>query len=303
MARCTYLLIAAAVLIGIGLSSRKGLPIRAEGAAMPVSTVRIGLISSMFRDTPEPMIQLMIRPFKTLLESQTGVTGQIVASGNSDTLGRQIKDDQVQLGVFHGVEFAWARIKNPELKPLLIAVNEQRFLRAVLVIRKDSPATVMADLYGKSLALPRLSREHCHLFLERRCAKPGSKPEECFREITSPGDVEDALDEVVDQQVACAVVDSVAFACYTKLKPGRSAKLRTLQESEPFPCAVVAYLPGVLSESLLDRFREGMIAAKTNTRGKHLLEMCRITSFEAIPADYERMLNDIVKAYPPPASK
>jgi ABC-type phosphate/phosphonate transport system substrate-binding protein len=278
-------------------------PAAPAGAAATSGTVRIGLVGTLFRDTPEPMVQMMIRPFKTLLESQTGVTGQIVASGDADTLGRQIKEDQVQLGVFHGVEFAWARAKFPELRPLLICVNEQRFLRALLVIRKDDPAASPADLYGKSIALPRLSREHCRLFLERRCAKGGCHVEKSFPELTAPTDVEDALDSVFEKQVSGAIVDAVALDGYAKRKPGRASKLRTLQQSEVFPCAVVAYNPGVLPDHLLERFRDGMIGARETVRGRQLLELCRITRFESVPPEYDQMLLDIAKAYPPPAAK
>jgi ABC-type phosphate/phosphonate transport system substrate-binding protein len=267
---------------------------------LPNGTVRIGLVGTLFRDTPEPMVQLMIRPFKSLLESQTGVTGEVITCGDADCLGRQLKQDQVQLGVFHGVELAWARKKVPELKPLLIAVNEQPFLRAVLVVRKDSTVASPADLNGKPIALPRLSREHCRLFLERRCAHRCCKAGIAAREVTMPCDVEDALDEVVESQVAGAVVDAVALEGYSRLKPGRSAKLRTVQQSETFPCAVVAYVPGVLPEPLLERFRDGMIGAKESARGKQLLDLCRITRFEAPPADYEQLLAEIVRAYPPP---
>jgi hypothetical protein len=31
--------------------------------------------------------------------------------------------------------------------------------------------------------------------------------------------------------------------------------------------------------------------------------MCRITSFEELPADYEQVFTDIAKAYPPPTAK
>lgn len=301
MLRRICLATAGAALV-VALAVLPGPPARG-GSTSTASTVRIGLVSTLFRDTPEPMVQLMIRPFKSLLESQTGVVGQVIAGGDAESLGRQIKEDQVQLGVFHGVEFAWARIKNPELKPLLIAVNENRFLRAVLVVRKDCTATKPADLYGKGIALPRLSREHCRLFLERRCVRRGCKIESSSAEITNAGDVEDALDAVVDRQIPAAVVDTVALDGYAKLKPGRCAKLRTLETSETFPCAVVAYMPGVLSENLLERFRDGMIAAKENPRGKQLLELCRITRFEAVPPEYEQMLADIAKAYPPQTEK
>jgi hypothetical protein len=42
------------------------------------------------------------------------VSGELVPCGDADNLGRQLMDDKVQLGVFHGIEFAWARQKYPE---------------------------------------------------------------------------------------------------------------------------------------------------------------------------------------------
>jgi ABC-type phosphate/phosphonate transport system substrate-binding protein len=301
MGRCFCLAVILAGLIFVG-SLPPGFSAPAE-TQLPNGTVRIGLVGTLFRDTPEPMVQLIIRPFKSLLESQTGVTGNVVACGDANSLGQELKADRVQLGVFHGVELAWARMKVPELKPLLIAVNEQPFLRAVLVVRKDSKVNSAADLNGKQIALPRLSREHCRLFLERRCARRCNHVENTFQQVTTPLDVEDALDEVVESQVAGAVVDAVAFEGYSKLKPGRSSKLRAVQQSEAFPCAVVAYVPGVLPDRLLERFRDGMIGAKESVRGRQLLELCRITRFEAVPTGYEQMLTDIAKAYPPPATK
>jgi hypothetical protein len=80
---------------------------------------------------------------------------------------------------------------------------------------------------------------------------------------------------------------------YRKLKPGRAARLRTLLRSEAFPAAVVAYHPGALSEDLLTRFRDGLMAAGSTRRGQRLLEMCRITAFQAVPDNYEEMLKAI----------
>jgi ABC-type phosphate/phosphonate transport system substrate-binding protein len=288
-----------ALILGLALSIAWARP----GGAEEIKSIpiRVGLVGTLFRDTPEPLMQMVLRPFKSLLESQTGVTGQIVAGGDADSLGQQLKDDKVQLAVFHGVEFAWARVKTPTLKPLLIAVNQHRILHAFLVVRQDSKAACCGDLVGQSLAMPRLSREHCRLFLERRCCKPGGTPEDSFKPLVISVDPEEALDAVVDGAAKAAVVDEVELEAYRKLKPGRCAKLKKLLESERFPCAVVAYNEGRLPDSQLKVFRDGMIASKNNRRGKELLEMCRITGFEAVPADYEQTLADIVKAYPPPA--
>jgi ABC-type phosphate/phosphonate transport system substrate-binding protein len=265
------------------------------------ATVRIGLVETLFPDTPEPLMQVMIRPFKSLMESQTGVRGHVVVGGDADAVGRQLKEDRIQLGVFHGIEFAWVRMKNPDLKPLLIAVNRNRVLHACLVVAAGSEARDYADLKGKKVGLPRLSRDHCRLFLERRCCKPGCTPAKFYGEVAVPPDTEYALDDVVDGKLDAAVVDVVALDGFRKLKPGRAARLKILQQSEAFPSAVVAYQPGAMADSLVHRFREGMIHARANRQGRQLLEMCRITAFEAVPADYDELLTSIAKAYPPPA--
>jgi ABC-type phosphate/phosphonate transport system substrate-binding protein len=274
---------------------------QAAAGALPGQVVRIGVIGSLFRDTPESLVQVMMRPFKSLLETQTGITGNIIASGDCDRLGAELRADHVQLGVFHGVEFAWARQKNPRLKPLLIAVNHQPVLRANLLVRRNSRVETVEDLRGKVVALPRLSREHCRLYLERRCTGPGGCPDNYFARVTGPHDSEDALDELYEGKADAAVIDAVDWEQYRKDKPRRSAQLRSLQESEPFPPAVVAYYPGGLDEGLLIRLRDGMIGAKSTPRGQQLLHLCRITSFEEVPADYEQMLASIVRAYPPQA--
>ena len=293
------------VLIGAGLGALAlaclvGPPRQAHAGKTRSNVVRIGLVETLFRDTPEPMVQVMMRPFKSLLQEQTGMVGQLVSGGDAEALGRSLKNDRVQLGVFHGFEFAWARIKNPDLKPLLIAVNRDRVLRAHLVVRRDSKFTTPGDLRKRSVALPRLSREHCRLFFERRCVQPGMTPEQFFARVHTPDDIEDALDDVVDGNVHAAVVDAVSLDNFRKFKPGRAAKLRTLLRSEPFPCAVVAYQRGALSEDLLRRLKAGLIAARNDPRGKQLLAMSRITCFEAVPANYEGQLEDIARAYPPP---
>jgi ABC-type phosphate/phosphonate transport system substrate-binding protein len=265
------------------------------------TAVRIGLVNSLFRDTPESLIQLLTRPLKSLMESQTGMTGTLIPGGEARNVGRQLHDDKFQLAVFHGVEFAWVRQKHPDLKPLVIAVRDGRPMYACLVVAEDSKATSLKDLQGKSLAMCRQTREHCRLFIERRCEACGKNCQEFFSKIATPADSEDALDDVVDGVVDAALVDGAALDRYKRVKADRFAKLKTAVRSEPFPNAVVAYKPGVLSDETLQRFRNGLITANQNPKGKQLLNMCRITCFEAIPHDYEQLLTDIAKAYPPPA--
>src|SRR5262245_61257798 len=64
-------------------------------------TIRLGIVQTLFRDTPEPLMQILMRPFKTLMEEQTGVNSLLVNGGDHYELGQQLADDKLQLGVFH----------------------------------------------------------------------------------------------------------------------------------------------------------------------------------------------------------
>src|SRR5437870_3775925 len=119
-------------LIALGLSAvcAAWLSANRSGAepATPSKLVRIGLVNSLFRETPPSLINILSKPLKTLMESQTGLTGNLELGGDAIALGQALKDNKVQLGVFHGFEFAWARLHHPNLKPLVIAVSQTKAL-------------------------------------------------------------------------------------------------------------------------------------------------------------------------------
>jgi ABC-type phosphate/phosphonate transport system substrate-binding protein len=242
----------------------------------------------------------MMRPFKALMESQTGVTGQMVLARDADELRQKLEDEQVDFGVFHGFEYAWARPRHPKLRALVIAVNQHRHLKACLVVASESEVDGLAGLKGKTVAVPRFSREHCHLFLERHCRNQGACSQEFFADVCKPQDAEAALDQVADGTLDGAVVEQLALDAYRRNKPGWFPYLKIVQESEPFPATVVTYKEGTIDEATLRRFRDGLIRANQTRTGKSVLGMCRLSAFEEVPADYDHTLNNILKCYPPP---
>jgi ABC-type phosphate/phosphonate transport system substrate-binding protein len=142
--------------------------------------------------------------------------------------------------------------------------------------------------------------------MERRCVKEGCAPDKFYADVTHPTDSEDALDDVIEGTVQAAVIDGIALDAYKTSKPGRAKLLKTLLESEPFPSAVIAYNPSApipVDPAAVERFRKGLLSAQTTPQGKKLLDMCRITSFDALPEGYDKVFADIAKAYPPPAPK
>jgi ABC-type phosphate/phosphonate transport system substrate-binding protein len=265
--------------------------------------VKIGLVSTLSRGLPPALVRLVMQPFKSLMEAKTGLSGDVVAGGEPLVLAKKLVDDDIQLGVFHGHEFAWAKAKYPKLTPVAVCVNRFRTVKVHLVVRKDSEAVKLCDLKDKTVALPRSNRDHCRVFFESRCVHKGCKPEKFYKELVKVSDGEEALDQVFTGKIDAALVDAVALEGYKADKPGRGKRLRVLHESEPFPSGVIAYHPGRFAEGDIRAFRDALISAKNTAKGRIMLEMLKLTAFEAAPADYNASLKAIARAYPPPVEK
>jgi ABC-type phosphate/phosphonate transport system substrate-binding protein len=268
------------------------------GAATPV---KIGLVDTITRGIPDSWTQLAMRPFKTLMEAEIGLTSEVVNGGDALALAKDIQDDKVQVGVFHGHEYAWAKQKYPRLRIIALCVNKVQQAKVFLMVRSDSRAESYADLKGKRISVPRQGRAPCQLYLERRCVKPGTKPQKFYARIETPFAVPDALDDVVEGEVAAAVVDAVGLEEYRKTYASRGNRLRILAESEPFPCGVIAYRPGRLSKANVQKFCDGLLGARSTPQGRKTLQMLRLTAFELPPDNHDAILKAIARAYPPPA--
>jgi ABC-type phosphate/phosphonate transport system substrate-binding protein len=261
-------------------------------------SIRLGIVRSLFRDIPEPLIKITLIPFQALMREQTGLNCDLASPTDAYDLGKKLANHQVELGVFQGFEFAWVREKYPDIKPLVIAVNKHRNRKAHLMVREDYPATGVAGLKGKELAIPTRSRDHCRLFVERSCRECGSSTSEFFSKVNERLNVEDALDRLVDDELQAVVVDDVALECYQSRKPGRFSQLKDLCQSEWFPDTIVAYTPGVFKKATLDRLRHGLMTADRCAIGRQLLTLWLMTEFENLPDGFDQMLADISKAYP-----
>jgi ABC-type phosphate/phosphonate transport system substrate-binding protein len=274
-------------------------PVRAADPAKSPDKVKIGLVSTLFKEMPEQTVMAMMKPFGAIMYTQTGVNGELMPAGDAGNLANLISRNELQLGVFHGIEFAWVRQKHPDLQPLCIAVSSQPYLHAHLVVLADSHANNVSDVQNKTLTIPNHSRNHVHLFLRRRCQVSCNRaPETHFSKISGAPTAEEALDDVVEKLAEAAVVDGASLESYERRKPGRFAKLKIVETSERFPSAVIAYRQGMLDEATLAKFRAGMLNSNNTTLGKQLLALWKITSFAPVPVDYEKVLLDIVKVYP-----
>jgi ABC-type phosphate/phosphonate transport system substrate-binding protein len=264
------------------------------------TTVRIGMPATMFRDVKPAVFAALARPFHSLVETQTGLKCDLILVQTPDEMREQLESGKLQFGVFNGFEFAWMRQKSSNLQALMIAPPQHRPLKALVVVNQDSPVKSLADLKGKTVALPQGTREYARLFLTRQCQALGQSPDAYFGQVTTPVMPDTAMHEVVDAKVQAAIVDGSMFQSYTDRFSGRAKRLRVLTASESFPESVVVYRRNLLDEDTVRRFHEGMSTAHTTVMGRQLLSLWSMAGFQPIPADYENHLAESLKNFPPP---
>ncbi len=240
-----------------------------------------------------------LKSLQSFIKDETGFENEVIRQKDWQELARKMEQKQLHLGAFQGFEFAWAQEKYPELKPLALAANVYVYPVVYVVARNDSSAKDFSGLAGQSIVLPELSQPYLRLFIAKEAQDNGKKPEAFFSKITTTESVEDALDNVVDGVVQAAVADRTGLEAYKRRKPGRFKRLKQIAHSEPLPPPLVAHYDSVLDSATLDRFRQGLLNASNSDRGQTLLALFHLSGFVAVPHDFDKVLAETRKNYPP----
>lgn len=290
MARACGSLLLTFVAVAVGLTSR------AEAEDEP-GTIKLGVLTGMFRDVPPALVQAAATPFQDLFKRQTGLEGEVEMVNDCEALASKMHEKKLQIGVFHGFEWAWVRHRYPDLLPLVVTVPAKK-PQACIVVHTDSKATGPADLTGKCVAVPVGTKAHCDLFIERLvkdlpagCCTPAKQADSGSDEL---------LDGVAGGKVTAALVDVAALNAYQNNKPGAATQLRVLVKSEPFPATVVAYRKDGVDASTAAKIRSGLVKAHTTSQGKAFLFLWKLKGFEDVPPGFDADLQQVLKSYPPP---
>jgi ABC-type phosphate/phosphonate transport system substrate-binding protein len=283
--------------VAAGVIALAGSPARAT-AADPVGELKIGMLQGMFRDVPPDMTQALAKPFRDLMLKQVGYTGTVELLDDPLALADQLKDKKVQLGVFHGFEFAWAQQRCDDLVPLIVTQPPGGKVQAMVVVHKSCPAKSVADLKDDGVHIPRGAKAHSLAFLDKcRCGLNDGTAKPTPRVKQTP---EEVLNAVAAGEAKAALVDACVLEGYQTLQPGAFKSLKVLSASEAFPPAVVCYRKGTLSDTEAVRIRKSLASATKTATGKMLMTLWNLKGFEEPPKDYQASLDSILKAYPAP---
>jgi ABC-type phosphate/phosphonate transport system substrate-binding protein len=285
------------ILLGFALLS---LATAAQAQPAKDAPIRVGMAKSFFNDVPQVMIDIAIEPFPELLKATTGLDGTLSTGDDAFAVAKKLDAGELQIGVFHGHELAWAQQKYPKLTPLMIVTNKLHEVRVAIIVHADSQAKSMANLRGKIFDLPLGSKEHTRAYVCRNASDNAeSDPNKFFSKVTTSKNPNFALDALCAKKTDAVAVDSIALEYYKEIKGPTFAKnLRILQQSTPFPQPVLAYKPGAVPTATIEQFRKGLLTAHKLPLGRGMMEMWKIESFDDVPDTYARSLTEVLKEYP-----
>jgi ABC-type phosphate/phosphonate transport system substrate-binding protein len=267
-----------------------------------VKTLQIGTSGSLIAPDDSGTEKGALDALASLMKDETGFDVKIVRQKGWRELADNMAKGQLQLGIFRGVELAWATDNNPHLQPLVLAGKSSAYSIVSAMTRNDNPAKDFAGLQGQSLSIPAIGDRDLRLFIDRTCRAMSKDPESFFSKITSPHNVEDALDDVVDGVVQATVVDQMMLEAYQRRKPGRFARLKEIARSKPLPPTVLAYDDRTLDEALARRIRDGLLNPADRTKQERTLSLFHWAGFYPVPTGFAEMLAQTRKTYPPPPS-
>ncbi len=262
--------------------------------------LRIGSTGTLTGNADSSREKAGIDVLRDFIKEQTGMSNEIQGQQGWNVLADKLAKGQLQVGVFQGYEYAWAQEKVPQLKPLALGVNSERYPIACVVVKRDNAAKTFADLKGQTLTMPATTQGYLKLFVDRQIELCKQKTDAFFAKITRTPDVEDALDDIVDGKGQAIVVDQSTLQAYKRSKPGRFNQLREVAHSQPFPPIVVAYCGNFLDQPTIARFKNGLLGAAQKEKGETLLTLSHLTGFDNVPPDFDQVLAETRKSYPHP---
>ena len=297
-----YGLAAGVVLIAFAVADGQNAPPTPPPNPPPRSQeVRIGFPEALFKDVPKPLIQAAAIPFQRMIQKEIAMDGTLVIVPDYAALTNDLNSGKVDIAVFHGFEYAWVK-HNLGFTPIVITNPSCGKVQACLVVNNNCKAKNIHQLKGACVAVPKGSKAHCQMFLERlrekeKLGEGDCSPKPSKAEGLTP---EEALDEVVSGTCEAALVDISSFLNYQAFRPGLGKQLKIIAESELLPSAVVVIRKGALNAAQINKVRDGLLNCNKTPAGRAFAMFWQLNGFKEVTEGYLQMLDKTLKDYPPP---
>ncbi len=264
--------------------------------AVALPEVRIGLPNVLFRDIHPALVDTAAKPFKDTIQKTLGMNGSLVKAKDYKVLADQLKSGQVDIALFHGFEYAWVKELYPDLQlvPLVMTLPKCGKVQACIVVNVASKAAEPKDLKGACVAIPKGSKAHCQMFLEKASRKIAKDCQgDCCpidQQRATPPTSDEILDDLASGCGKCeaALVDIAQLLSYRAANPGLGSCVKVLVQSELLPAAVIVCRKDALTAKQMKAITKGLVECTKNPQGQLFAMFWNLKGFGRVTEDYRQ---------------
>lgn len=281
----------------VGSIASFGMTVPQSWATEPAAELKMGLPQTMFKDVSPTLVKVATKLFVDVIQEKADVKVSVEVVADYTILAEMLQSGKLDLGVFHGFEYAWVK-DMPGLIPLVATIPNCGKVQACLVVHTESRIREIKDLKGACVLVPKASKAHCLMYLDRLREKLPHG--DCSPSKVAGLTPEEAFGKVATGTAEAVIVDISALKALENNVPGCYKQLKVLAQSAELPCAVVVYRKAAFDASTAKRIRGGLIDCVKTPIGKTLMLFWELKGFEDVSPAYLERVDRSLKAYPPP---
>ena len=168
-------------------------------------------------------------------------------------------------------------------------------LRGLIVVRRDSSITTVADLKGKSLSFPAPTAFAATLLPKYFLHSHGLNVNKDIKPLYV-GSMESSLMNVYQGNVAAGTAYPPAWRDFIKNQPQAASELKLMWETEPMPDNSLMARDDIPKE-LVERVAQALFSMHNNEEGRAILARMDLSMFKPAANDHYQSVRTFIKKY------
>ncbi|HTU01918.1 MAG TPA: phosphate/phosphite/phosphonate ABC transporter substrate-binding protein [Candidatus Sulfotelmatobacter sp.] len=239
----------------------------------------------------EAEMRAEFEPLMTYLSDAIGQKVELYIAKNYGDLRTQMESGAVDIGSFSPFAYVDAT-RGGKIRIIAQSIlDHSATYRGIIVARKDSGLTTVADLQGKRFAFVDPKSASGYVYPRAMLIEKGVTPEQYFKEIVFSGGHDRVILDVLDRKVDAGAIYDGALAV-AKAKGVPADELAVLSSTDPIPHDAIAVRTD-MDEALAAKIRTALVDLEKSEAGRPVLASSKKKLTGHVPA--EDSLFDVVR--------
>jgi ABC-type phosphate/phosphonate transport system substrate-binding protein len=279
----TRLVYASAVVLALSL-----LPAASSMAEAPGDQLRIGFSSNAFVNVPRNDMKIAVQVLAKKVARKTFGSVESRIFDAISEIENELKAKKLDALAITPDEFLYLRQRMPVDPVMCTVAGSSHEVELLLLVRKDSGFTGVADLKGRAIALPMRNAQYGAIYrtwVETLAMKEGGSLDSFFSSVTEAGSVSQTIMPVFFKKIAACAVTKQAFAVSAELNPQLAQELKVIAQIGRLAGGVILFRKD-LADASKEKTKQALMDLDKDQEGRQLLMLFRLNGLTPYRPEY-----------------